>query len=103
MKHPSWCAIGNCTAEVHTGRGSHVSRAVILDPDRLTFLAARVRLVQDLPIEGYPDSDAVLVELTINLPTYDPQVPEEEFCVVLAGAHAQGLGRMLVSAGRAAG
>jgi hypothetical protein len=79
-----------------------LSRPVSLDPDGSPFFSAAVRLIQGIPVEGYPDSGIVLVELTFNLPTYDEEVPEEEFCVVLRGEHAWRLGRMLVSAGHIA-
>ena len=100
--HPSWCATTECSVTPAGRSGTHVSRPVILDPDRL-FLRAEVRLVQSVRLSGYPDSGTVLVELTITLPTYDPSTPEEDFCVVLAGSKAEALGRMLLSAGRVAG
>lgn len=100
--HPAWCAAADCPVTPAGRAGTHRSRPVILDPDELTFLAAEVRLLQPTPVPWYPLSGSVLVELTINLPTYDPSTPEEEFVVTLRGSHAQALGRMLLSAGRAA-
>ena len=102
MTHPSWCATGDCTAVNRRSPGAHVSRPVILDPDEHVFLAAAVRVVQWAVVPGYLDSRIPLVELRVTLPAYDASIPQERVYVVLRGRHAEGLGRMLVSAGKVA-
>jgi hypothetical protein len=76
-----------------------VSRRSALAPDPRTDVDVTIRLGQGTTRPDAP----VLVDLTVLLPAQDPIDTDQEFTVIMEGPRATALGRMLVSAGRAAG
>src|SRR2546426_10625083 len=98
--HPSWCDHADCTVSDPARRGTHGSRPGVLEPDRFDAVRASVRLVQDMPVRDYPDSDPVLVELRLDFVTYEPDAEEEPGVAVLRGERARARGRLLATAGR---
>jgi hypothetical protein len=100
--HPPWCDRTDCTAVLSGGRGSHASKVSVLTADRYEAIEARVRLVQDTPVHGCPDSDPVLVELRLDFVMHEADAEDEPVIVVLRGERARALGGLLDSAGRTA-
>jgi hypothetical protein len=103
-EHPAWCDRRICGIG-DRGSGAHLSRMMLDDPDPGVGLWIGVQLSQSNPTQGFPRSGRVLVAVTIRL-SHVPfsQIPHhgDDTAVVLTGARTQVLGRLLVSAGRAA-
>jgi hypothetical protein len=74
----------------------------MLEPDPLNRIRASVRITEGRPVQGYPESGGVAVELMVTFPCFDTDVEDGEYYVVLPAERAYALGRMLVSAGRQA-
>jgi hypothetical protein len=101
IEHPSWCHVSSCTVS-QSGTGTHVSRTAVLDPDPLNAVHTTLRLIQNPPIPGYPTTGVTMVEILVTIPSYDPEISDEEFSFILSGARAHGLGTLLLAAGREA-
>ena len=100
LHHPSWCSPADCQA-AEPGGGAHRSRPVQVQSPSAGLLVS-VQLVQDLPIDGYPDSDRTFVSLIARFPDYGPDHPAEDYPLCLDVEHARAIGRTLVIAGRQA-
>jgi hypothetical protein len=80
------------------GQGLFLSNRGLLHID----LTVTAQLLQNLPIDGYPESDTPLVSVMMHSPDYGPDHPAEEYPFCFDGELAQAVGRMLLNAGRLA-
>jgi hypothetical protein len=61
-----------------------------------------IELIQQRPIDGYPDSDQPFISLLARFPDYGPDHPAEEYPLCFDSEHAQAVGHILLHAGRQA-
>src|SRR2546423_2658316 len=97
-EHPSWCSRDDCLinepdAQVHRSRLAQARSP-------RTDLAVTVQLMQQEPIDGYPDSDQPFVNLVIRFPDYGPDHPAEEYAFCFDEDITSSTARMLVAATR---
>jgi hypothetical protein len=100
MEHPAWCSPEHCTITTPDARVHRSQPRQARSPR--TDLTVTAQLLQNRPIDGYPDSDTPLVSVTMHFPDYGPDHPAEEYPFCFDGELAQAVGRMLLNTGRLA-
>lgn len=102
IQHPSWCDRGVCTVSADGRSGAHLSTPAVLHPGPKGWFTSSVYLYQGAPLDGYPDSDVVLVIVEFRVSDFGPGWPAVEFGISLDGERAVQLSRLVADHGREA-